>query len=558
MANDNQNLPEEKMNSELSTADFDLIDASKERQDLVALEEKLKVNKVELEDLIKESSQIGNPKHLGNVITKVVWEQFMNQMGVTAGEDFIKENGGMTLDLSDEAHIQTTDNFANGKIATHNKYIDYQGRYDYWQAQFQRDENGNIKTYVDRTGKKVPILVKGARRPYDAKRPKGSKEKGTDMDHIRPAKEIIIDPAANAHLSLEERVELANSPDNLQEIPSRVNQSKGDKNVEEYLDHPNSNGQKANEIYPEYFNPEREKEWHEKDHKAKEAIDKRIKEGEERSKELGKQSQKEEAFRFGGKALRTAVMSLIAALLKDIMAGMVKWLMSSSRTISTLCDRIVDAVKNFIHNLKEHLVNVADSVATMILTSIIGPVFGLLKKTWMLLKQAGHALKEAIDYFRNPANKQLSFEKKIMEAGKILIAGLTGVGAIALSEFIMAGLSSIPVFDVQIPIIGSLAEILGTFFGAVAAGIIGAIAINYIEKKIAEKEKRENVGKRIDKGNEVLSLQMNRQNLGIIHEAQIKEKALNSISQRHREASSQTREDINEILSIANDIKGSD
>lgn len=35
----------------------------------------------------------------------VVWEQFVNQVAVTAGEDFIKENRGLHLDLRKEAHI---------------------------------------------------------------------------------------------------------------------------------------------------------------------------------------------------------------------------------------------------------------------------------------------------------------------------------------------------------------------------------------------------------------------------------------------------------------------
>lgn len=82
--------------------------------------------------LKEEKEKIGSPDNLGNVIMDVVWEQFLNQVAVTAGEDFIKENRGLHLDLRKEAHIQTTENFAEGKIATHNTEIDYQQRYDDW------------------------------------------------------------------------------------------------------------------------------------------------------------------------------------------------------------------------------------------------------------------------------------------------------------------------------------------------------------------------------------------------------------------------------------------
>lgn len=70
--------------------------------------------------LCYDKSQVGNPQNLGQAIADVVWEQFINQIGVTAGEDFIKENRGLRLNLSKDEHIQTTDNFAKGKIATHN------------------------------------------------------------------------------------------------------------------------------------------------------------------------------------------------------------------------------------------------------------------------------------------------------------------------------------------------------------------------------------------------------------------------------------------------------
>ncbi|MBP7786222.1 hypothetical protein KA062_03135 [Patescibacteria group bacterium] len=53
----------------------------------------------------------------------VVWEQFLNQIANSAGEDFIKENRDLTLDISNDAHTQTTENFINGKIADHNTYM---------------------------------------------------------------------------------------------------------------------------------------------------------------------------------------------------------------------------------------------------------------------------------------------------------------------------------------------------------------------------------------------------------------------------------------------------
>lgn len=97
--------------------------------DFEDLESKLDAEQEEqmsdLEGLENDKEQIGNPDTIGDTILNVVWEQFFNQLGVKPGEDFIKENRGLTLDLRDSAHIQTTDNFEKGKIATHNDKIDY-------------------------------------------------------------------------------------------------------------------------------------------------------------------------------------------------------------------------------------------------------------------------------------------------------------------------------------------------------------------------------------------------------------------------------------------------
>ncbi len=127
-----------------------LNDQQGEELDFDELEEKLQGQLEEelgkMQFLAEEKEKIGNPDNLGNVIMDVVWEQFLNQVAVTAGEDFIKENRGLHLDLRNEAHIQTTENFANGKIATHNTEIDYQKRYDDWQSNFQKDPNIKYKT----------------------------------------------------------------------------------------------------------------------------------------------------------------------------------------------------------------------------------------------------------------------------------------------------------------------------------------------------------------------------------------------------------------------------
>lgn len=491
-------------------------------------------NLSDLEIIEKERDSIENPHRLGEVIQNVVWEQFINQIAVTAGEDFIKENRGLTLDLRKSAHIQTAENFEKGNIATHNTEVDYQKRYDDWQKNFVKDENGNIATHTTRSGKKEATLTKDARKPFDMGRPTGSKEAGTAMDHTVPAAEIVRDPAANAFLTKDEQVAFANSDKNLNEMDSSWNSSKGDKSTSEWLDNPNSNGQKPDEIFD--MADEDVNKLRDKDQEAREEFERLKKEGEEKAIESGKKSRKTEAKKAAGKALRAAVMSMLAELIKSIIAKLIKWLKETKRTFETLISGIKEAISSFVHDLKNKLLGAADSVATDIVTSILGPIVGTVKKIFSMLKQGWKSLKEAIAYIKSPENKSKPFDILVLEVGKIVVAGLGGIAAVGLGELIEKGLLAIG-FTVKIPLLGSLANIIGIFLGAVVAGIAGAVAINLIDKAIAKKKEAALLDKKIDKNNQLLTAQSKMADLQGIKADYIKDKTISNAAESHKNAS---------------------
>ena len=93
-------------------ADFDQLEKELEAQ----LEEQM----AELQGFEEEREKIGNPDSLGDLMMDVIYDQFVIQLGIDQGEEFKRKNNGLTLDLRDSAHIQTADNFEQGKIATHN------------------------------------------------------------------------------------------------------------------------------------------------------------------------------------------------------------------------------------------------------------------------------------------------------------------------------------------------------------------------------------------------------------------------------------------------------
>lgn len=539
MANKNAVLYSKEQMDDDITESFDF-DALEEK-----LQSQLKEELADMQFLAEEKEKIGSPDNLGNVVMDVVWEQFLNQVAVTAGEDFIKENRGLTLDLRKEAHIQTTENFAKGKMATHNTEIDYQQRYDGWQSNFVKDKNGNVVTHQTRSGKEEATLAKGARKPFDDGRPKGSAEKHTDMDHTISAAEIIRDPAANAHMTKDEQIAFANSDANLYEMDSSLNRSKGDKSTTEWLDNPNSNGQKPDKIFE--LSDEDVARLRHQDEKAREEYEKRKKEAEQRSIEAGEKSRKEEAFRIGGKALRAVLMQLLAELVREIIAKLVQWFKSSKKALDTLLDSFKEAIHSFVSKLKQHLINAGNTLFTTIATAIYGSIVSTVKKAWMMLTQAWSFLGEAMSYIQAPANKGKPIGILLMEVGKIVVAGMTGISAMLLGDAIEKGLMAISIFVVEIPLLGSLASVLGVFFGAVVMGIIGAIAINLIEKLIEKRLKRENVNAQIEQGNKMLSTQYQLQAVNAAKIAYAKSVAGQNIRERHVAAADMMAESVENI-----------
>lgn len=516
------------------------LDSGKEMENILAsILEKQTQDSLMLE---KEKLMIGTPEALGQAMLNVIWDQFILQIGVVAGEDFIRENRGLTLDLRNDAHIQTTENFTKGNIANHNDLIDYQERYNDWIGNFQRDESGSIKKKYDKVDNEVQYVLRDntVRDYIDSGRPKGSAS--IHKDHTISAAEIIRDPEANAHLSRKEQADFANSEVNLGDLDASANASKKDHKMGNWLNS-ERNGQKP----AERFNIN-EKELLEKDKEARNEYENRKKEGVQRSIETGRQSQKAEAYRIGGKALRAAIMGLLASFIKDVIRKLILWIRSGARKFSTFINYVKDAIKCFLTNLKEHILNAGESFITSIATAIYGPVIGTLKKAYILIKQGCKSLKDAINYIKDPVNKNKSANIIAMEVGKIIIAGITAGGALVIGELIEKGLMAIPIFAFEIPMFGSLASIIGIFLGALVSGLIGAIVLNSIDKMIAKQLLLQNQQQQIKKNNEILATQGNLITVCKQQSELAKMQAIDLIQERHALAMTEMQKSIEHII----------
>ena len=512
-----------------------------------SLENNLKdvVEHIEQVDIDREKLQ--NNEYLQESIENIVWEQVQLQLAAQIGEEFIKDNNGQTLDLRKDAHIQTAENFEKGKLATHNRDVDYQERYDTWQNNFVKDDLGNIKTHSTRSGKIVNTLTKDARKPFDAGRPTGSKEKGTQMDHTVSAGEIIRDPKANAFLTKEEQIAFANSKVNLNEIRSEVNQAKGDQSTTELFDNPNSKGQYAREVHN--ISSKEEKQLIEKDKEAREEYDRVRDEAEKRAIKSGKKSRRDEALKVSGKAFKAALLQLLSEFLRELISKFISWLKETERNLSTFIEKIKEAIISFVNNLSNHLLNVGKSVVTMIASAIVGPVINTFLKAWTFIHQGWKSLKEAIDYLNNPDNKEKSVQIMMLEIGKIVVAGLSATGAIVLGETLGASLTaSFPVLAVSIPLLGTIGSVIGTFMGATLSGIIGAFVLKMIDQQIVNKQITELSSKKIDQNNEMLVIKDQLLDVKSMKLQVEKNSVINTIKERHDMAASIMKEKLSDIF----------
>ena len=523
-----------------------------EYSNLIDLQSSLQV---ELNDILDELSTIEedreklqNNKYLEEAIQDIIWDQVQNQLAVQIGEEFIKDNNGQKLDLRKEAHIQTAENFEKGKFITHNADRSiYEDRYKDWQEKFERDEFGNIRTHATRSGKTVNTLKKLARKKFDENRPTGSKVKGTQMDHTVSAGEIIRDAKANAFMTEEEQIAFANSKSNLYEIRSEINQAKGDQSTTELLDNPNSKGQYAREVHN--ISSKEEKQLREKNKEARTEYDRVRDEAEKRAIQSGKKSRRKEALKVTGKALKAAVLQLLTEFLREIVKKFISWLGEKEKNFGTFIAKVKEAISNFMSNLSHHVLGVGQSMVTMLATSIIGPVVGTFMQVWTFIQQGWRSLTEAIDYLKNPENKNKSTSVKMLEIGKIIVAGVTAAGAIVLSSAIGATLLSIfPPLGVEIPLLGSLSGLIGTFMGATVAGIAGAFVLKLIDQMIVDKQLDELTNKKIDKYNNKLIVQDQMNAVGMALVQVDKMESLSQMEDRHHQAAEIMRDELSFLL----------
>lgn len=463
--NDTDEMFADCENASLDDLDF--------RLDNLEFDDEFEKDFADLEFLKAEKEKIRNPDALGKVILDEVWNQFGNQIGLDMTNETLNQK-------YDREHQGETYEEVGKKVMQDSKYKEAN------KAMKEQQQSGNLKD--EYTGKNI------------------GQNEDANLDHTVSRKELYENKRRKqAGIATED---LANKDENLNPTNESLNKSKGAKSVDEYNSGREQRekdlreqNERANKKIDESNMSDVEKQ------KAKEKNNKRLhdkldadaermKKADEKArkainKEIAKGVVKETAKEAGVNALKQMAISALFSLLKEVMNGFVRFLKSRVKSFKSFLEEMKKAIKSFFKKIVSVLQTGASSVVGTIVTEIFGPIVSIFTKLSSLIKQSVSSVMEAVRYLTNKENKDKPFSIKVAQVGKIITAGLVAGGAIFLGGVIENVLWPIPGMQIELPFLGSLANVIGLFLASLVSGLVGAIIINRIDNFIAKKQQQE-------------------------------------------------------------------
>lgn len=442
-----------------------------------------------LEKLQYEFQEIGSPDKLSDVILNEIWDQFANQIGLdmtseTLLNQYSEQNpDGYTKEVGDS-------------ILKDKKF---------------RDANKVMKE-KQKTGKLID--------EYTGKTLK--RNENANLDHVIPRKKIHDNPWRK--MASIDTADLANKSENLAVTNEALNKSKGAKSNSEYVKTRESREADLKKQV-ERANDKIDKKKH-SDVEKRELKDKNVKRLNDKlaadsKKMLEKEKKAKKAVyttiakkapvRMGEKAGKDAAKAILVSslfgMLKEIMNALVRFFKSKHKSFEVFLEEMKKALHSFFGKIKDFIKVGIDSFVGSIVGEIIGTIFQKLKRLPNMIKQLFGSVRQSFDYLSNPANQSYSVQIKIAHISKIIISGLVATGAMFLGEYFEFLLSKIPGMTFEIPLLGTIANILGMFLASLLTGVLGAIIINKIDQFISKKLIEENKKQQIGKKNELLKIQ---------------------------------------------------
>lgn len=488
----------------------------------------------DLELLEHDRATISNPDSLGKVVLDEVWKQFGNQIG---------------LDMTNETLIQKYDR-------------EHPEQYKEIADSIMKDKKYKDANKVMKEQQKAGTLTD----EYTGKELK--RNENANLDHVVTRKELFENQRRKqANLSVSD---LANKEENLKPTNESLNKSKGAKSNKEYVENREKRektlveqNEKANKKVDESnkSNLEKrlEKEKNDRRLKDKLAADDNLmmqadKEARKAiNKDIRINATKEVGKKAGKDALKTMAISALFSLSKEIMNGLISFLKEKSKSFNGFLLEMKESIKSFFTKILSVFQTGASTLIGTIISEVFGSIVSVFKKLASLIKQGVSSVIDAVSYLRDKKNKNKPFAVKVAQVGKIMTVALVGGSAIFLGEVFEKILLAIPGMQIELPLIGTLANLIGLFLSSLVSGLIGAIVLNLIDKFIAKKLKEESNKAIIERKNEIMNLQQIQTFVVQNHVSTTRKSTMNDISRNHAVANSESIKILNKIFDEDND-----
>ena len=381
---------------------------------------------------------------------------------------------GLTPAMFDDktgGNVTTTQNFEQGIVANEADAARHAEYRNNLESKIERSpydaELPSKRKEMFQSGETINSAWTGKELPRDGR---------THLDHVTSVERIERNARANLVMSKEERVAMANAPENLVPSESDINQSMGHKDKEEWA------GTYSNKT-PDKTNAERFGVDVERLKATKTKSEQHL------QKELLKaqfKKQGQELLESGiSEARKNALRHATGMLFYELVNGTyleVKRIAQEPESQDNFVDHVIQALKNVAERVKGKIEHIFKSLLaggvqgfiSNLLTYIINTIVTTSAKVVTIIREGLKGLWEAVKFVANPPPGMTGIE--VARQATKIIAGVITMSLGLIFDQTVEG------FILSIPILAPLAGIISPAITAIITGVVTALVVFGIDR----------------------------------------------------------------------------
>lgn len=305
------------------------------------------------------------------------------------------------------------------------------------------------------------------------------KDGSTHLDHIKSAKEIHSDDAARLYMSDDQRNDLALSEENIAFTDSRINQSKGKKDLKEWSEESRRSG----ETNAEHFETNTEKV-DEKHKLANESYDKSIKKA---KRDYYVSNTVNESAKTGFNQAKKQAIGTVIIEINTIFFGSIGSLFNSWNMFTNAKERFnyfIESIKSKLNGMKQRLVDIFITIKNSAVAGFTGGVLSsvtntlintVIKTSARFAKLLNDTVTSVIRAIKLLTQKSTNIPKEVRykEAVKIISTAIATSIGVMLTESLSTYLKT--------TVLNPLAVEISTLIGSILTGVLVSLTVFLVD-----------------------------------------------------------------------------